>query len=90
VNRLATLPGALRRCCETFPDPQRESNGPDRIADIGMAAIPVLFKPVFFMQSPGVLAHRRRPQEGHGRSNCASLSGLEKIPPTPPTATLSR
>ena len=68
MNRLETLLGALRRCCETFPDPRRGSNGTYRIADIGMAAFSV-----FFMQSPSFLAHQRRLQEGHGRSNCASL-----------------
>jgi len=75
VNCLAPLLGALRRCCETFPDPRRGSNGTYRIADIGMAAFSV-----FFMQSPSFLAHQRRLQEGHGRSNCASLFGLENIP----------
>ena len=75
MNRLETLLGALRRCCESFPDPRRGSNGTYRIADIGMAAFSV-----FFMQSPSFLAHQRRLQEGHGRSNCASLFGLEKIP----------
>ena len=81
VNRLAPrLLGALRRCCESFPYPRRGSNGTCRIADIGMAAFPVFFMQLFFMQSPSFLAHQRRMREGHGRSNCASLFGLEKIP----------
>jgi hypothetical protein len=75
VNHLETLLGALRRCCEGFPDPRRGSNGTYKIADIGMAAFSV-----FFMQSPSFLAHQRRLQEGHGRSNCVSLFGLPKIP----------
>ena len=75
MNRLESLLGCLRRCCETFPDPRRGSNGTYRIADIGMAAFSV-----FFMQSPSFLAHQRRLQEGHGRSNCASLFGLKTIP----------
>jgi len=69
------LLGALRRCCETFPDPRRGANGTYKIADIGMAAFSV-----FFMQSPSFLAYQRRLQEGHGRSNCLTLFGLEKIP----------
>ena len=35
---------------------------------------------VFFMQSPSFLAHQRQFEEGHGRSNCASLFGIPKIP----------
>jgi hypothetical protein len=75
VNRLETLLGSFRRCCETFPDPRRGGNTTYRIADIGMAAFSV-----FFMQSPSFLAHQRRLQEGHGRSNCRTLFGLKKIP----------
>jgi hypothetical protein len=48
VNRLETLLGSLRRCCETFPDPRRGGNTTYRIADIGMAAFSV-----FFMQRGG-------------------------------------
>jgi len=35
---------------------------------------------VFFMQSPSFLAHQRQFEEAHGRSNCASLFGIAKIP----------
>jgi len=45
------------------------------MADIGLAAFSV-----FFMQSPSFLAHQRRLQEGHGRSNGESLFGLARIP----------
>jgi len=45
------------------------------MADIGLAAFSV-----FFMQSPSFLAHQRRLQEGHGRSNGESLFGLTRIP----------
>jgi hypothetical protein len=75
VNCLESLLGSLRRCCETFPDPRRGSNATYKIADIGMAAFSV-----FFMQSPSFMAHQRRLQDGHGRSNCTSLFGLKKIP----------
>ena len=50
VNHLPILLGALRRCCETFPDPTRGANATYRIADdIGMAAFSV-----FFMQNPSL------------------------------------
>ena len=45
------------------------------ISNIGMAAFSV-----FLMQSPSFLAHQRQLEEGHGRSNCASLFGIAKIP----------
>ena len=75
MNRFESLLGSLRRCCETFPDLRRGSNATYKIADIGMAAFSV-----FFMQSPSFMAHQRRLQDGHGRSNCTSLFGLKKIP----------
>ena len=75
MNRLKSLLGSLRRCRQTFPDLRRGSNGTFKIADIGMAAFSV-----FFMQSPSFLAQQRRLQQGHGRSNCASLFGLKNIP----------
>ncbi len=75
VQRLETLIGRLRQCCERFPDKRRGMNATYSIADIGMAAFSV-----FFMQSPSFLAHQRQLQEGHGRSNCESLFGLAKIP----------
>ena len=45
------------------------------MGDIGMAAFAV-----FFMQSPSFLAHQRRLEHGHGRSNCESLFAIPKIP----------
>jgi hypothetical protein len=45
------------------------------MGDIGMAAFSV-----FFMQSPSFLAHQRQFEQGHGRSNGASLFGIAKIP----------
>ena len=45
--------------------------------DIGLAG----FSP-FFMQCPSFLAHQRQICEGvgHGRSNCQTLFGMERIP----------
>jgi hypothetical protein len=43
--------------------------------DLGMAAFSV-----FYMQSPSFLAHQKRLEQGHGRSNCTSLFGVPEIP----------
>jgi hypothetical protein len=75
VNRLQSLIGRLRGCCETFPDKRHGANLTYPIADIGIAAFSV-----FFMQSPSFLAHQQRLCEGHGRSNCETLFGLTQIP----------
>lgn len=45
------------------------------MVDIGMAAFSV-----FFMQSPSFLGHQRQLEQGYGRSNCASLFGMTKLP----------
>ena len=58
-----------------FPDKRRGMNTTYSLGDIGMAAFSV-----FFVQSPSFLAHQRQLEEGHGRSNCASLFGIAKIP----------
>jgi hypothetical protein len=75
VRALEPLLGCLRRCLEGFPDKRRGLNTQYSMGDIGMAAFSV-----FFMQSPSFLAHQRRFEEGHGRSNCETLFGLAKIP----------
>ena len=72
---LDSLLGSLRGCLDRFPDKRRGMNATYGIGDIGMAAFSV-----FFMRSPSFLAHQRQLGEGHGRSNCASLFGIAKIP----------
>ena len=72
---LDSLLGSLRGCLDRFPDKRRGMNATYPIGDIGMAAFSV-----FFMQSPSFLAQQRQLEEGHGRSNCASLFGIAKIP----------
>jgi hypothetical protein len=72
VGLLDSLLGSLRGCLDRFPDKRRGMNTTFGMGDIGMAAFSV-----FFMQSPSFLAHQRRFEQGHGRSNCASArSGL--------------
>src|SRR5271157_550998 len=75
VRVLDVLLASLRSCLDQFPDKRRGLNTTYRLPDIGMAAFSV-----FFMQSPSFLAHQRHLEEGHGRSNCASLFGIPKIP----------
>ena len=75
MRLLDDLLSSLRTCFETFPDGRRGANGQYGMADFGMSAFSV-----FFMQSPSFLAHQRRLEEGHGRSNCQSLFGMSKIP----------
>jgi hypothetical protein len=75
VQRLESLLGHLRQCCDSFPDKRRGINTTYPIADIGMAAFSI-----FFMQSPSFLAYQRQLSDGHGRSNCETLFGLSKIP----------
>lgn len=75
MGALETMIGSLRRCLDGFPDKRRGLNTRYPMGDIGMAAFSV-----FFMQSPSFLAHQRRFEEGHGRSNCESLFGISKIP----------
>jgi hypothetical protein len=75
MRPLDSLLGSLRGCLVRFPDKRRGINTTYGMGDIGMAAFSV-----FFMQSPSFLAHQRQFEEGHGRSNCASLFGIAKIP----------
>jgi hypothetical protein len=75
MHPLETLFGSLRGCLNGFPDKRRGINTTYSMGDVGMAAFSV-----FFMQSPSFLAHQRHFEQGHGRSNCASLFGIAKIP----------
>jgi len=75
MGPLGSLLGSLRGCLDRFPDKRRGINTTYSMGDVGMAAFSV-----FFMQSPSFLAHQRQFEEGHGRSNCASLFGITKIP----------
>jgi hypothetical protein len=75
VQRLETLIGALRQCCETVPDKRHADNAVYPMADIAPAAFSA-----FFNQCPSFLAHQRQLENGHGRSNCQTLFGLNRIP----------
>ena len=71
---LDRLIGAVRRCCEGFPDPRTGHNGSYTMADFGLAAFSV-----FFAQSPSFLAYQRQLAAGHGRSNAHTLFGMSRI-----------
>jgi hypothetical protein len=75
MRLLDPLFDSLRRCFDGFPDKRRGTNSTYLMRDFGMAAFSV-----FFMQSPSFLAHQKRLQLGHGRSNCTSLFGIAEIP----------
>ena len=72
---LDDLIAELREVCSSFVDKRRGSNGSYAMADIGLSAFSV-----FFTQSPSFLAHQKALEDGRGRSNGASLFGIEKIP----------
>jgi len=77
VGTIEDLISALRETCAGLPDKRRGKNSHYVMADIGMAAFSV-----FFMQSPSFLAHQRHLADGHGhgRSNCATLFAMTRIP----------
>src|SRR3954465_8994516 len=72
---LDRLIGAVRRCCEGFPDPRTGHNGSYAMADFGLAAFSV-----FFAQSPSFLAHQRQLAAGPGRPNATPPFGMSRIP----------
>ena len=78
------LLGVLRGCLEGPPDKRRGLNTRYSMGDIGMAVFSVLCT-----QSPSILAHQRQLDEGHKRSNCETLFGIDRIPSDNPTAPCS-
>jgi hypothetical protein len=72
---LASLLCALKAVCAAFPDPRRGRSGNIAMADFGLSAFAM-----FFMQSASFLSFQRTLERGHGRSNCQTLFGIEKIP----------
>jgi hypothetical protein len=74
MRPLDSLLGSLRGCLDRFPDKHRGLTTTYSMGDVGMAAFSV-----FFMQSPSFLAHQRRFEAGHARSNCASLFGIANL-----------
>jgi hypothetical protein len=72
---LRSLLFGLKAACAAFPDPRKGRSGNIAMADFGLSAFAL-----FFMQSVSFLSFQRALERGHGRSNCQSLFGIEKIP----------
>ncbi len=72
---LPSLLTDLRAACGSFPDPRKGRGGNIAMADFGLSAFAM-----FFMQSASFLSFQRALEKGHGRSNCQTLFGIEKIP----------
>jgi hypothetical protein len=53
----------------------RAEQGGYKMAGIGLAGFSI-----FFMQSESFLSYQRHLEQGHGRSNCQTLFGMERIP----------
>jgi len=64
----------LREVCAGFSDPRRGTDVHYTMADIGLSAFSL-----FFMQSESFLSYKRHLEQGHGRSNCQTLFGMERI-----------
>ena len=77
VGILNDLIESLGDVCAGLVDKRRGANTQYSMRDIGLAG----FAP-FFMQSPSFLSHQRQISVGvgHGRSNCQTLLGMERIP----------
>ena len=80
VTALETLIAALSGVCAGLPDRRKTPRRPSEytMSDIGLSAFSL-----FFMGSASFLDHQRRLEEGHGRSNCQTLFGINKIPTDP-------
>jgi hypothetical protein len=75
MQLLPSLLAGLRAACSGFSDPRKGRRGNIAMADFGLSAFAL-----FFMQSASFLAFQRALEKGHGRSNCQTLFGIEKIP----------
>jgi hypothetical protein len=72
MELLPSLLAGLRAVCASFPDVRKGRRGDIAIALSAFA--------LFFMQSASFLPFQRSLEKGHGRSNCQTLFGIEKIP----------
>jgi len=75
MELLPSLLSGLKAVCAAFPDARRGRGGNIAMADFGLSAFAM-----FFMQSASFLSFQRALEKGHGRSNCQTLFGIEKIP----------
>ena len=77
VGFLNDMIDCVGRTCAGLADKRQGRNTQFSMRDIGLAG----FSP-FLMQCPSFLSHQRQICEGvgHGRSNCQTLLGMERIP----------
>ena len=75
MTALETLIAALSDVCAGLLDRRKTARRPGEytMSDIGLSAFSL-----FFMGSASFLDYQRRLEEGHGRSNCQTLSLLQK------------
>ena len=80
MTALETLIAALSDVCAGLLDRRKTARRPGEytMSDIGLSAFSL-----FFMGSASFLDYQRRLEEGHGRSNCQTLFGINKIPTDP-------
>ena len=74
MTALETLIAGLSDVCAALPDRRKTARRPGEytMSDIGLSAFSL-----FFMGSASFLDYQRRLEEGHGRSNCQTLSLLQ-------------
>src|SRR6204780_804212 len=72
---LRSLQIGFKTACAAFPGPPKGRRGDNAMSDFGLSGFAL-----FFMQSASFLPFQRALEKGHGRSNCQTLFGIEKIP----------
>src|SRR5271155_1275685 len=75
MKLLPSLLSGLLTACATFPDHRKGRGGNIAVTDFGLSAFAM-----FFTQSGSFLSHQRALEKGHGRSNCQTLFGIDRIP----------
>ena len=73
------LVGTLHHRLDQLPDHRKGGNNTTyEMKDAALGAFAV-----FFTQSPSFLAHQKKMEDTKGRSNAATLFGIERTPSTP-------
>jgi len=75
MELLPSLLQELKAVCAGFPDTRDGRGGNIAMADFGLSA-----HSLFFMQSESFLSHQRAMEQGHSRTNCQTLFGMDHIP----------
>ena len=75
MSPLAGYIAAMRELCASAPDRRTGRNARLSMADIGMSAFAV-----FFLRCPSFLEAQKRLETRQGRSNAATLFGIDRLP----------